>query len=377
MKVAFTTNLCARYNVKTFELLSTYHAVDFFFFSAGEEWYWQQRHGVENGQFKYQYLPGFKLGQTRVTLSLPWKLLLGRYDVYLKCISGRFAVPVTYLISRIKRKPFILWTGVWTRIQTPFHRLFFPVTHYIYTHADAVVVYGDHVKRYLVSEGVDPSRIFVAYHAADNDFYSQIIAEKEKQTLREKLNIASDQKVVLYLGRLEEIKGLGYLLDAFAGLNNENAVLVLAGDGSELLNLQRRVKELGIEDRVRFAGYVPATYAPQFYSLAWVFVLPSITVPSGKETWGLVLNEAMNQGVPVIATDAVGAAAGGLVRDQINGFIVPEKDVPGLNMALEKILGDETLHAEMSKNALLEVSMWTYQRNVNGYLQAIDDVTHR
>ena len=58
--------------------------------------------------------------------------------------------------------------------------------------------------------------------------------------------------------------------------------------------------------------------------MADVYVLPSITTRLFKEPWGLVVNEAFNQGVPVIATDAVGAAAGGLVENGVNGFVVPE-----------------------------------------------------
>ncbi len=79
--------------------------------------------------------------------------------------------------------------------------------------------------------------------------------------------------------------------------------------------------------------------------------------------------------VPVLV--GVGAAAGGLVQDQINGFIVPEKDAQVLQTALGKILRDESVHDEMSKNALQEVSKWTYRRNVGGYLRGINYVTHR
>ena len=84
--------------------------------------------------------------------------------------------------------------------------------------------------------------------------------------------------------------------------------------------------DIGINDEVRFPGFVSREDLVIYYSISNVFVLPSVTTPAGKEPWGLVVNEAFNQGVPVVASEAVGAAAGGLVKDEINGFIIREQD---------------------------------------------------
>jgi glycosyltransferase involved in cell wall biosynthesis len=375
VKIAFITNICAHYRVQTFETLARYHDVDYYFFSAGDEWYWQQEHGVRAGDFHYEYLPGFRLGRTRVTPTLPWKLWRGNYDVYIKCINGRFALPITYLIARLKRKPFILWTGIWMRLQTPFHRLAWPLTRYIYRHADAIVVYGEHVKRYLMSEGVPGERIFVAAHAVDNKAYNRPVSEEEKQALRQQLNIVPGKKIVLYLGRLVEEKGLPYLLEAFALLQQDDAVLVLVGTGPEKARLERLAQELGIAANVRFVGYVPPERALPYYSISWVYVLPSVTTPYFKEPWGLVVNEAFNQGVPVIATDAVGAAAGGLVQDGVNGFVVPERDSVALAKALRRILDDPDLRERFSQNARQIIAAWDNERMVLGFRQAIEYVT--
>jgi glycosyltransferase involved in cell wall biosynthesis len=375
-RIAFVTNICPHYRVKTFEILAHYHDLDYYFFSAGDEWYWQQQHGVQAGNFHYEYLPGIRLGQTRVTPTLPWRLWRRRYDAYIKCINGRFALPNTYLIARLKRKPFILWTGIWARLQTPFHRLAWPLTRHIYRHADAIVVYGEHVKRYLVSEGVSGERVFVAAHAVDNEAYRRPVSEEDRAALRQQLGIAGGEKVVLFLGRLEEIKGLPYLLDAFASLHREDALLVLAGTGAEKERLERLSFEKGIADRVRFSGYIPQEKTLPYYAIAWVYVLPSITVPSGKELWGLVVNEAFNQGVPVIATDAVGAASGGLVQDGVSGFVVPERDSPALAQALQRILDDTNLREQLSRNARQMISSWANERMALGFRQAIEYVTN-
>lgn len=386
MNVAFVTNMCPHYRVKTFETFSTYaaaegHSVDYFFFSKGDEWYWQQEHGVQAGSFIHEYLPGIRVGNIRFTPTLPLKLLQKEYDAYIKCINGKFALPVTYLAARIKRKPFILWTGIWMRLQTRAHRLFFPFTRYIYRHADAIVVYGEHVKRYLISEGVAPERIFVAPHAVDNQMYNLPVAEQEQLALRQALQIEPEQKVVLYLGRLEKIKGLPDLLKAFASLKrqagshtDQDAVLLLAGDGGERKRLESLAAAYGITEKVRFTGYVASEKTSHYYSISDLFVLPSITLPVGKETWGLVINEAFNQGVPVVATEAVGAAAGGLVQNGINGLVVPERDSQALAKALQQLLDDEELRGKMSKNALDTIREWHNERMIEGFRAALDFV---
>lgn len=374
MRVAFVTNFCPHYRVKPFETLAKYYDVDYYFFSAGNEWYWQHQHGVQAGAFSYEYLRGVQLGKTRITPSLPWKLWRGDYDVYVKCINGRFALPATYAMARLKRKPIILWTEVWSRIRTPAHRLLLPATRYIYQHVDALVVPGKHVRRHLMTEGVPGERIFVAPNVVDNSFYGRKVSKDEISLLRSKLGIAAGQKVVLYLGRLEEIKGLPYLLEAFASLRLDDAVLVLAGTGSELPKLQRLALDLGIADRVYFPGYISQDETVPFYAIAWAFVLSSITLPTGKELWGLVVNEAMNQGVPVIATDAVGAAAGGLVQDGVSGFLVPERDSVALGQALQCILNDELLRKQMGENARRIIAGWDNERMVLGFRQAIEAV---
>src|SRR5437667_7029668 len=136
-----------------------------------------------------------------------------------------------------------------------------------------MVVYGDHVKRYLVSLGVDEHKIFVAAHAVDNQAYNRVIPELERRALRERFALR-DRRVVLYVGRLETSKGLETLLDAYAHVRVPNTVLVLVGDGSLRCRLAKQAQRLGISDRVTFTGYVTPADTVAFYALADVFVLP-------------------------------------------------------------------------------------------------------
>ena len=377
IRIAFVHNFCSHYVAKFFESFARFYDVDYYFCTRGDEWYWLEPNGVMIGDFQHLFLPRFRIGRTCINPTLPIELLRGNYDVYIKCINGRFALPMTYLVAKLRRKPFILWTGIWCRLQTPFHRLFFPFTRFIYRHADAIVVYGEHVKYYLLSEGVRSERIFVAPPAVDNQFYNKKVSEKEKEKTRQHLGIGPEQKIILYVGRLEQSKGLQYLLRAFAALERDDAVLVLAGAGSYRGQLETHVRERGLIDRVRFPGYVPPEETVHYYASAWVSVLPSITTREFKEPWGLVVNEAFNQGLPVIVTDSVGAAAGGLVKHRENGFVIPERNHEGLAQALQSILDDIDLRRRLGNNTRRSIAVWSQDQRLQGLRKAIAYVLNK
>lgn len=371
MRFLFITNWCPHYRVRTFEALTRRADVRFVFFSAGNEWYWGQQHGRQVGAFPHDYLRGFNV--------TPWiriapKLIpiVWRFDgdVVLKCITGRFALPATLLICKLRRKPFVLWTGIWQHPTTLFHRLTFPLTRLVYGLSDAIVVYGEHVKRYLVSLGVAAEKIFVAAHAVDNPAYNRAVSDDEQQQLRNRFRLGT-KRVLLYVGRLETSKGLETLVEAYARTELPGTVLVLVGEGSQRGKIARQAERLGVEDQILLTGYVAPEEIVAFYSIADALVLPSISVSAGKEPWGLVVNEAMNQGTPVIATTAVGAAAGGLVRHGINGEIVPEGDPCALQEAITRIVGDPDYRNKLSGGAERVISGWDNEQMVEGFLDAV------
>jgi len=373
-RLAIVHPVCTHYTKGVFEELSRRYDIQFLFFSEGREWFWQKEHGVHRGEFPHEYLGGFRIGRLRISPSLPWKLLRTPSDVIVSSIDGKFALPATYMAARLKRVPFLLWTGMWSRGTTFFDRLLFPVNRFFYRHADAVIVYGEHVKRYLVTEGVDPARVFVARHSVDNQYYGRQMTETDKSALRERLGIPADKKVILFLGRLEEVKGIRYLIEAFASHSPADAVLLIAGEGSQRSSLESLAKTLCPPGKVFFSGYIRVEDAVPFYSIAHVCVIPSITMPTGKELWGLVTNEAFNQGVPAIATDSVGAAAGGFVQDGLNGFVVPERDISSLGSAIRRVLEEPELREKLSAGARFTVAQWTHARMADGFTEAFNFV---
>ena len=371
MKIAFITNICSHYRVKLFEELHQSLDIDFYFFSDGSEWYWDQRHPQLKGNFRWTILSGFSLFGVRFNPSLLKVLFDKKYDLYIKCINGKIVLPLTFIISKLRRKPFILWTGLWKHPETFVHRLTFPITRFIYRHADAIVVYGTHVRDYLIGLGVSPVRIFIAWNTVDNDLFGKAVTQSEKLELRAKLGIPEHEKVILFTGRLEPVKGLDVLIDAFACSQYQvPATLILIGEGSEKQRLIDLAKKKSV-NKIYFLNYIDNHMLYRYYALADVFVLPSITTPRVKEAWGLVINEAMNQGCPVIATNAVGAAVGGLLVDEITGYIIDENNPSQLSNAILFLLKDLKLSRKIRNYNITEIKKWTYHRMASGFIAAI------
>jgi glycosyltransferase involved in cell wall biosynthesis len=107
---------------------------------------------------------------------------------------------------------------------------------------------------------------------------------------------------------------------------------------------------------------------------AHVAVMPAIFTRSYREPWGLVANEAMHQGLPVIASTAVGAAAGGLVRHERNGLVVPAGDSAELARAMSRLRDDPGLRDRLSAAARRDVAAFTYGAWAAGFESALDSI---
>ena len=172
-----------------------------------------------------------------------------------------------------------------------------------------------------------------------------------------------DGPLVLYVGRLVAAKGIEVLIDAWAQLTSD-ATLVVAGDGP----LRER---LGAVPGTGMLGYLAREELPVAYAAATLVVVPSIPTPRWREPWGLVCNEAMHQGRPVIATHAVGAAAGGLVRDGDTGRVLAPGDAGALADAITSLLADPELRERLGAAGRAAAAAYTYEAAAAGFGAAL------
>lgn len=197
---------------------------------------------------------------------------------------------------------------------------------------DAFVVPGAAALEYVRT--LAPStRIELAPNAVDTALFASRVNDRD--ALRAERGI--DGCCFLYVGRLARDKGVDLLLRAADGIDAE---LVLAGTGPEESTLR-----LLAPPRTRFLGHLDRDELPAWYAAADVLVLPSRSEP-----WGMPLNEAAAAGLPLVATDAVGAAAD-LVDAGENGFVVPAGDVAALHDVLQRLAADADLRRRLGRRS--------------------------
>jgi glycosyltransferase involved in cell wall biosynthesis len=321
----------------------------------------------------------------------------GRYRAVIASTGGRVALPAAWLGARRARVPLILWSSLWAHPRTPAQILGYPLLARLYRSADAVVTYGSHVSSYVYMKGA--KNVHKAPQSVDNDFWSA----PGVRAPAEPLWPSDAHTTFLFVGRPAREKGLGVLVEAWrsSSLDAPTAALVLVGVGSgpvwvpaggavsraraRLARTERRGGEPGRRGgepgrRDENAGAivcldpVSPVELRNFYASADVLVLPSIPTRAFREPWGLVVNEAMNRHLPVIVSDAVGAAAGGLVRDGRNGLVVPAGDSAALAGAMRRLAGDELLRRRMGDAGAADVLSYSHDAWARGFAEALASV---
>ncbi|HEY8172212.1 MAG TPA: glycosyltransferase family 4 protein [Dehalococcoidia bacterium] len=226
---------------------------------------------------------------------------------------------------------------------------------------------GEQNRRFLRRYGVPESRMFAARYCVDNEFFARRADElvPRRRELRVGFGITNDAPVVLFTGRMVEKKRPLLLLEAFARVRKQlECSLLVAGDGPLRAAAESFIAQHSLAD-VHFAGFLNQQELPDAYGAADVFTLPS----AHHETWGLVVNEAMNFGLPVVATDAVGCAED-LVHPCRNGFTVPHDDRGALADALSVLVDDASLRARFGAASREIVAAYNVERCADGIVDA-------
>ncbi|MFW9928939.1 MAG: glycosyltransferase family 4 protein [Candidatus Thorarchaeota archaeon] len=374
LKIAFVTNLPSHYVSKLFEMIAANYQTNFLFFSDASERWIEKKNPLIIGNYNGIFIKGIKITKhIRVNIRLLLNLLKENYNIFIQYINGPVEILITFIISKLLNKPFILWTDLCFQPETLFHKISFPFIKFIYLKSDAIVVWGSHVSNYLISLGVEKNKIFFSCGVVENSLFNGKIPKYVKNKILKNYNLF-EKKIILYVGRLVEEKGLIYLLEAYKEINsNFKIALMIIGEGNQKKYLLDFVKKHNLSD-VHFIGYVPNDELYHFYSLADIFVLPSIKTKTFQEPWGLVINEAMNQGCPVITTNIVGAAISGLVVNEQNGFIVQEKNSDALKKAISFLLLNTSKLKEMGNDSLNKIKDWNYDKAFEGFYKAIQFV---
>jgi glycosyltransferase involved in cell wall biosynthesis len=239
----------------------------------------------------------------------------------------------------------------------------FPVT-------DAFLAIGSENKKYYLRHGVPEEKIFDVPYAVDNSYFQNKIANapKGRKELREELNVSEDAPVIVFVGKfigrkrpLDLVKAWGKLVTDSEGVK---PYLVMVGSGplhDEAVKLANSIDQ----EHVRMVGFKNVEEVPGYYALGDLFV-----IPSEAEPWGLVTNEAMNAGVPIIATNDIGSSAD-LVREGENGYVIDVGDIDAMASAIRKVLSDKETAEQMGRRSLELINQHSYREDLEGLEKAM------
>lgn len=230
---------------------------------------------------------------------------------------------------------------------------------WVYSHIDIALYVGTNNKKYFSVLGMKENQLIFTPHAVDNDrFYDPLGKyEREAMTWRHELGMDTNAKVLVFVGKFQEKKDPLLLIKAFNRIEDENAHLVMVGNGE----LEQSLKELSqTNPNIHFVPFQNQSRMPVVYRLGNVFCLPS---KGPGETWGLAINEAMACGRAVLVSDRCGSAVD-LVHDHRNGFIFASGNMDDLVDKIKILFQKSGIHNNMGESSREIIQSWSYDRIV-------------
>lgn len=248
----------------------------------------------------------------------------------------QFFCGILTILSKKKNSKIIYWSEGWQKGQLPLIKRCKKcvqgiMKRILFAHCDLFIASGSKAAYYYKNIGIEESKIRIAYDSSTSPT-SNII------NIRQIYNLPEDSQIVLFLGRIVARKGCDILIKAFDKLAQvfTNAYLLIGGDGKYRLACEDIASHCNYFDRIKFIGKVSPKDRATFYRESDVFVLPSYALGGTIEAWGLTVNESLEQGTPVVATDVVGAAYD--LLDGECGMMVRENNIDELSNAISYFL---------------------------------------
>jgi glycosyltransferase involved in cell wall biosynthesis len=236
---------------------------------------------------------------------------------------------------------------------------------WFYQKVDVFGVIGENARQHLVRHGVSEDRMVFSPYAVDDQLFEAQKRKFKRSAVRRELGLNEKDFVLLFSGKLIPRKEPLLLLEAMGKLREyPNLKLIIVGDGPMKDQVEKAATRQ-IPKKLVFQGFVNQSQLGRYYRAADLFVHPS-----NNETWGLVINEAMQFGLPVITTDRVGCRLD-LLKPGFTGFIFPSGNAEILAFQIKNMLVDRGLTRKMGQNAEKLVGFYSIQQAADGIHQAV------
>ena len=321
-------------------------------------------------RFRYRYLPTTHWFGRRQHWPLP---VLGRRPDVLVSLYAEPAFLVGWAIAKLRGARTAFWCQVtmdrWVE-RKPWKNA---IKRAVFPRVDATLGSGEESRAFAMRFGTPDVRAMCLPHSIDVVHYSESAHQARLQREAKRQELGLEGTTFIYVGRLWWGKGVNYLLDAFESVQRQSAdpvSLLLVGDGPDEAKLRLTCAERGIRNVV-FAGFQQKPELPRYYALADVFVFPTLGDP-----YGLVVDEAMACGLPIISTSAAGE-----IRDRIeeggNGYIVPPEDSAALAGTMHTLAEDATLRERMGAVSARKIQGHTPEKWAEDFERIVDHLLER
>jgi glycosyltransferase involved in cell wall biosynthesis len=373
-RLVILTEIIAPYRIPVFNALAARGDVDphIIFFSENDQSLRQWHVYKDEIKFSYEVLPS-------------WRQRLGKYNLLLNgrvsstllranaeaVVCGGYSYLASWQAALWAKRhgvPLLLWSESTARDMRRRHApVEFMKTRFLQL-CRAFVAAGKAPRDYLRELGAPDQSIFIAPDAVDVQLYSTLAhrAREHAEEVRAHHNLPL--RYFLCAGRLVKEKGVFDLLAAYAKLDEvtrSQIGLVFAGDGSARSELTHRAMEIN-PGVVRFCGFLHRELIADLYALAEALVFPTHSDP-----WGLVVNEAMACGLPIIASEVAGCVPD-LVEDGWNGFVIPPRDVKRFARGMQTLFSHAELAAQMRVRSVQRIQAYTPEACSEGLVKAVE-----
>lgn len=372
VKVALMTEIISPYRIPILNRLADNDRIqlDVFFLSETEHrrsW----RVPTEGIRFPYRVLPGlivgygYQMGPLYLNPGIIRVLKEGDYDAV---ICGGYHHPTVWVTTeycRRRRKRLLLWSESTLRDDRP--RIFLKewMKRKLVSRFDSFIAAGTAQVDYLKTLGGDERRMWIAPDTVDISFFERASRISKDERARMKAERGLHGPAVLYVGRMVDEKGLPDLFKAFPAIySRTGAELILVGDGPEEKKYRNFCKRKRLH-HIHFEGFRHQEELVKYYAMADVFVFPT-----RSDAWGLVLNEAMAAGLPLVCSRVAGAVDH-LVRDGENGFLHEPGNTKQIAEQITMLVNDADLRRKMGARSSEIIQHFTPARMAQGFVEAV------
>lgn len=362
-KVLFLTNVPSPYRVSFFNELGKFCDLTVLFerrSASNRDPLWKAD-GFEN--FHGIYLDGMHFGDDG-SISFKYRKYLkkGQYDFVILCGYSSPTGVFTFLYCRRRKIPYIVSSdGAFMRKESKFR---FRFKRFVLSEAAAALGTTDETLRYFRTYGISKTFKYPFTSLYEKDILKELPTETEKKLLRKKLEI-KENKIVLAVGQFIHRKGFDLLIRCASRFDGDTGFYFVGGNATPGYI---KLKEENNSDNVHFIGFKTKTELNDFYKMADVLVLPT-----REDIWGLVINEAMACGLPVITTEHCGSGRE-LVNEGGNGYIVPVDDADILSERINRILCDGALRKKMAGASLDCIHNFTFESMARSHIAIFNEL---